>query len=112
MHWIYPKFLILITEEIVELSKLENPDTIRGPPLMTFEFRVGRGFKMTPKLERYRIKIFIHSTLQFLTGPVQGQNREKPVFNTGFPGDENRFFPAGNTTQGKPCFHYRDGFAV
>ena len=27
-------------------------------------------------------------------------------------GDENRFFPVGNTTQGNPCFHYRDGFAV
>ena len=63
------------------------------------------------------------------TGPVQGQyrastgpeqgfsfvvfpHREKPVFNTGYPGDENRFFPVGNTTQGKPCFHYSDGFAV
>ena len=48
--------------------------------------------------------------------PVQGQyrdglekgflcvafpQRETPVFNTGFPGDENRFFPAINTTQGK-----------
>ena len=52
------------------------------------------------------------------TGPEQGfpcvvfPHREKPVFNTGFPGDENRFFPMRNTTQGKPCFHYRDGFAV
>ena len=39
-------------------------------------------------------------------------HREKPVFIAGFPVDENRFFPVGNTTQGKPCFHYRDGFAV
>ena len=52
------------------------------------------------------------------SGPEQGfpcvvfPHREKPVFNTGFPGDENRFFPVGNTTQGKPCFHNRDGFAV
>ena len=52
------------------------------------------------------------------TGPEQGfpcvvfPHREKPVFNTGFPGDENRFFPVRNTTQGKPCFHYRGGFAV
>ena len=38
--------------------------------------------------------------------------RENPVFNTGFPGDGNRFFPVGNTTQGNPCFHYRDGFVV
>ena len=51
------------------------------------------------------------------TGPEQGfpsvvfPHRENPVFITGFPGDENRFFPVGNTTQGKPCFHYRDGFA-
>ena len=52
------------------------------------------------------------------TGPEQGfpcvvfPHREKPVFIAGFPVDENRFFPVGNTTQGKPCFHYRDGFAV
>ena len=39
-------------------------------------------------------------------------HREKPVFITGFPSDENRVFPVGNTTQGKPCFYYRDGFAV
>ena len=52
------------------------------------------------------------------TGPEQGfpcvvfPHRENPVFIAGFPVDENRFFPVGNTTQGKPCFHYRDGFAV
>ena len=52
------------------------------------------------------------------TGPEQGfpcvvfPHREKPVFITGFPDDENRFFPVGNTTLGKPCFHYRDGFTV
>ena len=32
-------------------------------------------------------------SLQSPTGPVQGKNRENPVFNIGFPGDENRFFP-------------------
>ena len=31
--------------------------------------------------------------------------REKPVFITGFS-------LKSKTTQGKPCFHYRDGFAV
>ena len=52
------------------------------------------------------------------TGPEQAfpcvvfPQSENPVFITGFPVDENRFFPVGNTTQGKPCFHYRDGFAV
>ena len=52
------------------------------------------------------------------TGPEQGfpcvvfPHRENPVFIAGFPVDENRFFPVGNTTQGNPCFHYRDGFAV
>ena len=52
------------------------------------------------------------------TGPEQGfpcvvfPHREKSVFITGFPGDENRFFPVGKSTQGNPCFHYRDGFAV
>ena len=44
--------------------------------------------------------------------PVQGQYREKPVFRSWDPCHENRFLPVGNTTQGKPCFHYRDGFAV
>ena len=38
--------------------------------------------------------------------------QEKPVFNTGIPGDENRFFLVRNITQEKPCFHYRNGFAV
>ena len=52
------------------------------------------------------------------TRPEQGfpcvvfPRREKPVFNTRFPCDENRIFPVRNTTQGKPCFHYRDGSAV
>ena len=52
------------------------------------------------------------------TGPEQGfpcvllPYREKPVFISGFPGDGNRFFPVRKSTQGKPCFHYRDGFAV
>jgi hypothetical protein len=52
------------------------------------------------------------------TGPEQGfpcvvfPHREKPVFITGFPGDVNRIFPVRKTTQGKSCFHYRDGFAV
>ena len=38
--------------------------------------------------------------------------REKPVLITGFPGDRHRFFPVRKSTQGKPCFHYRDGFAL
>jgi hypothetical protein len=52
------------------------------------------------------------------TGPEQGfpwvvfPHREKPVFITGFPVAENRFFPVRITTQGKPCFHQRVGFAV
>ena len=52
------------------------------------------------------------------TGPEQGipcvvfPHREKPVFISLEPCNENRFFPVGNTTQGKPCFHYRVGFAV
>ena len=39
-------------------------------------------------------------------------NREKPVFITGIPANGNRFFPVRKSTQGKPCFHYMDGFAV
>ena len=52
------------------------------------------------------------------TGPEQGfpcvvfPHREKPVVSSWDPCNENRFFPVGNTTQGKRCFHYRDGFAV
>ena len=47
------------------------------------------------------------------TGPEQGfPHREKPVFISWDPWNENRFFPVGNSTQGKPCSHYRDGFAV
>ena len=52
------------------------------------------------------------------TGPEQGfpcvvfPHKDKPVFIAGFPVDEKRFFPVGNSTQGKPCFHYRNGFAV
>ena len=48
-------------EEIGELSTEENPDTIRERPLMTSDFRVGRESKRTPKLGRYRVKIFRHS---------------------------------------------------
>ena len=57
--------------------------------------------------------------------PVQGQytartgfslcsisTQLEKLFNTGFPGDENRFFPLGNTTHETPGFNYRDGFAV
>ena len=40
--------------------------------------------------------------------PIQGQYRAR----TGFPGDGNRIFPVRKSTQGKSCFHYRDGFAV
>ena len=52
------------------------------------------------------------------TGSEQGfpcvvfPHREKPVFISWDPCNENRFFPVGNTTQGKPCFHYKDRFAV
>ena len=52
------------------------------------------------------------------TGPEQGfpcvifPHREKPVFITWDPCYENMIFPVGNTTQVKPCSHYRDGFAV
>ena len=52
------------------------------------------------------------------TGPEQRfpcvlfSNREKPVFITGIPANGNRVFPVRKSTQGKPCFHYRDEFAV
>ena len=68
--------------------------------------------------------MFLHyyATLQSRTGPVQGQNRDFPVyfFHTGknlfsLQGSKvmkTDFSLYGNTIQGKPCFHYRDGFAV
>jgi hypothetical protein len=52
------------------------------------------------------------------TGPEQGfpcvvfPHMEKPVFSSWDCCNEKRFFSFGNTTQGKPCFHYREGFAV
>ena len=52
------------------------------------------------------------------TGPEQGfpcvlfPHREKPVYISWDPCNENRFFPVGKSTQGRPCFQYRDGFAV
>ena len=47
------------------------------------------------------------------TGPEQGfpcvlfPHREKPVYISWDPCNENRIFPVGKSTQGKPCFHYR-----
>ena len=52
------------------------------------------------------------------TGPEQVipcvvfPHREKPFFISWDPCNENRFFPVGNTTQGKPCSQYSNGFAV
>ena len=52
------------------------------------------------------------------TGPEQGfpcevfPHREKPFFITGNPFSHYRDFPVRKTSQGKPCFHYREGFAV
>ena len=48
------------------------------------------------------------------TGTVQGfpcvvfPHREKPVFITEFPGDENSFLPDGNTTHGKTLFSLQE----
>ena len=65
-----------------------------------------------------RVQNFTAIPYRVSTGPEQGfpcvlfPNREKPVFITGITANENRFFPVGKSTQGNPCFHYRDGFAV
>ena len=69
---------------------------------------------------RNRFCFYVSTTITYgaSTGPVQSFPREvvpqseKPFFNTGFPGDENRFFPLGNTTHETPGFNDRDGFAV
>ena len=49
---------------------------------------------------------------RIITGCEVFPHREKPVFITRNPCNENRLFPVRKTSQGKPCFHYRDGFAV
>ena len=68
-----------------------------------------------------RNPFYIHHTAfpyRASTGPEQGfpcvvfPHREKPVFISQDPCNKKRFFPVRKTTQGKPCFHYRDGFAV
>ena len=66
----------------------------------------------------YVIKNVLNTILQFLKGPEQDipcvvfPHRENPVFISWDPCNENRFFLDGNTTRGKTCSHYRDGFAV
>ena len=77
------------------------------------------GFGIQPWFEYFSVcKGRVLIPLQSRIGPEQGfpcvlfPRRENPGFITGFPGDENRFFPVRNAKQGKPCFHYRDGFAV
>ena len=60
------------------------------------------------------------SALQSRTGLLQGQNRDFPVkfSHTGknlFSLQGTSFlrdFPVRKTSQGKPCFPYREGFAV
>ena len=92
---------------------------LRSNTLEQLEFKL----KKILDVETYRYKLeryFLHTAIPYRasTGPEQGfpcvvfPRREKSVFNTGFSGDENWFFSVRNTTQGKPCFHYRDGFAV
>ena len=74
--------------------------------------------KPLPLAFQYLISMCTAIPYRVSTGPEQGfpcvlfPNREKPVFITGIAANENRFFPVGKSTQGKPCFHYRDGFAV
>ena len=71
-------------------------------------------------LTKLGIKPLMYTAIPYRasTGPEQGfpcvvfPHRENPVFISWDPCNENRFFPVGNTTQGKPCSHYRDGFAV
>ena len=69
---------------------------------------------------RHVLFLKMHTAIPYRasTGPEQGfpcvvfPHRENPVFISWDPCNENRFFLVGNTTQGKPCSHYRDGFAV
>ena len=77
------------------------------------------GFGIQPWFEYFSVcKGRVLIPLQSRIGPEQGfpcvlfPRRENPGFITGFPGDENRFFPVRKSTQGNPCFRYRDEFAV
>ena len=76
-------------------------------------------FTLRCQISIFRQLIFITAIpYRVSTGPEQGfpcvlfPSREKPIFITGIPANENKFFPVRKSTQGKPCFHYRDGFAV
>ena len=65
--------------------------------LRSFKWYLGRVYTAIP----YRAS----------TGPEQGfpcvvfPHRENRVFISWDPCNANRFFPVGNTTQGKSCFH-------
>ena len=73
----------------------------------------GFDFFILRKQKKTRIPIFLYTAIPYraITGPEQRfpcvifPHREKPVFIAGFPVDGNRFFPVGNITQAKPCFH-------
>jgi hypothetical protein len=71
---------------------------------------VGVKYRYYPvQTQKYDKKNYTAIPYRASTGPVQGfpcvlfPHREKPVFITGFPGDENRVFPFGKSTQGKVC---------
>ena len=115
-------FLLLTWQHIIPAIYL----TVRSTVLEVSDFQSSpwlNVFMFTTRQLTYSMLLraspwWVCSTLQSRTGPEQGfpcvlfPYREKPVFITGFPGDGNRFFPVRKSTQGKPCFHYRDGFAV
>ena len=74
--------------------------------IFDFGSNLKRSFKMTYTAILYRAS----------TGPEQGfpcevfLHREKPFFIAGNPFSHYRDFPVRKTSQGKPCFHYREGF--
>ena len=85
--------------------------------LLLFSFEIGRSYNwldcvFTGSLAHTAIPYRVSTGLEQGFPCVVFPHREKPVFSSWDPCNENRIFPVGNTTQGKPCSHYRDGFAV
>ena len=92
----------LQVEEVTFITEF----SIFGENLFLHEARENNCF--LSQMEPYKFCIAIPYRTN--TGPEQGFSCV--VFIEGIPANENRFFLVRKTTQGKPYFHYRDGFAV
>ena len=99
--------------------KMKSVENISGYIREQF-YRFSRGCMPREKTLKCSKVIYIYTAIPYrvITGWKQGfpcevfPHSEKPVFITWNPCNENRLFAVRKTSQGKPCFHYRDGFAV